>query len=87
MSSQLRQAQPEKQPPFSFQRLRRPSIFFHFHSILHRPHAITPFSEWPVEYFLFNLLQVFVIDIDICCKSSSFEPSLHLEKSRSSKTG
>ena len=39
--------------------------YFHFHPILHRPHAKTPFSEWTVEYFLFNLLQIFAIEIDI----------------------
>ena len=66
LPSQFLQAQPEKQPSFSFQQLPRPSFFFHFHSIIHRPHAITPFSEWPVEYFLLILLQGFVIDIDIC---------------------
>ena len=45
-------------------------FYFHFHSILHRPHATTPFSEWPVEYFLLILLQGFVIDIDICWKAA-----------------
>ena len=57
--------------------------FFHFHFILHRPHAKTPFSEWTVEYLLFNLLQVFCHRNLL--KSSSFEPSLHVEKSTSSK--
>ena len=41
-------------------------FFFHFRPNLHRPHAKSSFSEWTVEYFIFNLLQVFAIDINIC---------------------
>ena len=39
-------------------------VFFSLHPILHGPHLKTLFSEWTVEYFLFNRLQGFAIDID-----------------------
>ena len=45
-------------------------FFLQFHPILHRPSTETPFFEWNVEFFLFNLLQVFAIDIDICWKAA-----------------
>ena len=55
--------------------LPRPSLFFSFHPILHWPHAKSLFSEWTVEYFLFNIPQVSAIDFHICYKATFFNLS------------
>ena len=72
----------KKQPPFSFDRLFWPSLF-----------SFSPHSSCQNPVSLNGLLNAFFLVCFKCLpspwhllKSSSFEPSLHLEKSRSSKT-